>query len=83
MGQSFANRLWQRHGIEFLMLAVRSMQITKLLIISTYKSRRICLERLGVVQESDHAALVIRVFWRCVPQMTAFALIEPLILGSI
>ncbi|KIM80663.1 hypothetical protein PILCRDRAFT_528915 [Piloderma croceum F 1598] len=24
----------------------------------------ICLERLGVVQESDHAALVIRVFWR-------------------
>ena len=26
----------------------------------------ICLERLGVVQESDHVALVIRAFWRCV-----------------
>lgn len=26
----------------------------------------ICLERLGVVQESDHVALVIKVFWRCV-----------------
>ena len=26
----------------------------------------ICLERLGVVQESDHRALVIKVFWRCV-----------------
>lgn len=25
---------------------------------------RICLEELGVVHESDHAALVIRVFWR-------------------
>ena len=27
---------------------------------------RICLERLGVVEESDHKALVIRVFWRYV-----------------
>jgi serine/threonine-protein phosphatase 2A activator len=27
---------------------------------------RLCLERLGVVQESDHVALVIRVFWRLV-----------------
>lgn len=27
---------------------------------------RICLEQLGVVQESDHAALVIKVFWRLV-----------------
>lgn len=25
---------------------------------------RICLEKLGVVQESDHVALVIKVFWR-------------------
>lgn len=25
---------------------------------------RICLEKLGVVQSSDHVALVIRVFWR-------------------
>ncbi|CCM02008.1 uncharacterized protein FIBRA_04083 [Fibroporia radiculosa] len=29
----------------------------------------ICLERLGVVQESDHVALVIRVFWRYVQVM--------------
>ncbi|TFY53544.1 hypothetical protein EVJ58_g9396, partial [Rhodofomes roseus] len=29
----------------------------------------ICLERLGVVQESDHMALVIRVFWRYVQVM--------------
>ncbi|KAH9947843.1 hypothetical protein B0H21DRAFT_691162 [Amylocystis lapponica] len=29
----------------------------------------ICLERLGVVQESDHVALVIRVFWRYVEVM--------------
>ena len=27
---------------------------------------RICLERLGIINEDDHAALVIRVFWRCV-----------------
>lgn len=26
--------------------------------------RRICLERLGVVEESDHKALIIKVFWR-------------------
>ncbi|KAL0945999.1 hypothetical protein HGRIS_012275 [Hohenbuehelia grisea] len=29
----------------------------------------ICLERLGVVQESDHQALVIRVFWRYIRVM--------------
>ncbi|OBZ76062.1 Serine/threonine-protein phosphatase 2A activator 2 [Grifola frondosa] len=29
----------------------------------------ICLERLGVVQESDHVALVVRVFWRYVEVM--------------
>ncbi|KZT65205.1 Phosphotyrosyl phosphatase activator [Daedalea quercina L-15889] len=29
----------------------------------------ICLERLGVVQESDHVALVIRVFWRYLQAM--------------
>jgi hypothetical protein len=29
---------------------------------------RICLEELGVVQESDHAALVLNVFWRLVSQ---------------
>ncbi|KAF8578827.1 Phosphotyrosyl phosphatase activator [Ramaria rubella] len=29
----------------------------------------ICLERLGVVQESDHTALVIRVFWRYIGVM--------------
>ncbi|KAN0136948.1 hypothetical protein V8E53_005389 [Lactarius tabidus] len=29
----------------------------------------LCLERLGVVQESDHVALVIRVFWRYVQVM--------------
>ena len=27
---------------------------------------RLCLERLGVVDETDHTALVTRVFWRCV-----------------
>ena len=27
---------------------------------------RFCLERLGVVQAEDHAASVIKVFWRCV-----------------
>ena len=34
---------------------------------------RICLEQLGVVQESDHAALVIKVFWRLVFLDDAFA----------
>ncbi|THH19331.1 hypothetical protein EW146_g1802 [Bondarzewia mesenterica] len=29
----------------------------------------ICLERLGVVQESDHVALVIKVFWRYIQVM--------------
>ena len=27
---------------------------------------RLCLDRLAVVQESDHTALVTRVFWKCV-----------------
>lgn len=26
--------------------------------------RRICLERLGVLEESDHKAIVLKVFWR-------------------
>ena len=31
-----------------------------------FSHSRICLEHLGVVQESDHKALVTKVFWRCV-----------------
>lgn len=30
-----------------------------------------CLERLGLVQEQDHKALVIRVFWRSVYRTTS------------
>lgn len=30
---------------------------------------RMCLQRLGVVQESDHTALVVRVFWRYIQVM--------------
>jgi len=35
-------------------------------LIYLFFNSRICLEHLGVVQESDHKALVIKVFWRCV-----------------
>lgn len=42
-----------------------------LMIIITIDCR-ICLERLGVVQESDHTALVTRVFWRCVHTSTEY-----------
>lgn len=30
---------------------------------------RMCLERLGVLQESDHTALVVRVFWKYISIM--------------
>jgi hypothetical protein len=53
------------------MLAVRSININVLPVGSPCKPHSICLERLGVVQESDHTALVIRVFWRCVLQTVA------------
>ncbi len=41
---------------------------------------RICLEELGVVQESDHAALVLRVFWRLVSK--SMLLLWPLRLNA-
>lgn len=38
---------------------------------------RLCLERLGVVQESDHTALVTRVFWRCVHKSIKSPIADP------
>jgi hypothetical protein len=34
----------------------------------------ICLQHLGVIQDSDHTALVTRVFWRCVSQTASLPL---------
>ena len=50
------------------MLAVR-IDHTVFSLLSFYDSSRICLQRLGVVQESDHIALVVRVFWRYIQVM--------------
>ena len=38
---------------------------------------RLSLEKLGVFQESDHAALVIKVFWKSVLFHTILVLPEP------
>jgi len=35
-------------------------------LLHTNCAYRICLERLGVVLETDYKALVLQVFWRCV-----------------
>lgn len=64
MGESIANRLWQWYGVEFPVLVVSIGLSLDLPGRLTNVTTRICLERTGVVQDSDHTALVIRVFWR-------------------
>jgi|SRR6266850_1963141 len=68
MGEPDAHRLWEWDGAQLSLLAVRAAvhTISRFCLIPC----RICLEELGVVHESDHNALVIRVFWRLVSWST-------------
>jgi hypothetical protein len=68
MGKSNADRLRERNGVQFPLLAVSMCPFYHL---PADGSLRICLERLGVTDESDHKALVIRVFWRYPPGLHA------------
>jgi hypothetical protein len=62
MGKSNADRLREWNGVQFPLLVVRMCRL--LYDLHADGPLRICLEHLGVVEESDHKALVIRVFWR-------------------
>ena len=64
VGQPDAYRLRQRYGAELLVLDVRSSRIATVCRDLSVTTFRICLEKLGVFQASDHVALVIKVFWR-------------------
>lgn len=64
MGEQNAHRLWKRHGIEFSLLAVCFFCLLYDVIFLDSPFCRYSLERLKVFEESDHVALVTRVFWR-------------------
>jgi serine/threonine-protein phosphatase 2A activator len=68
VGEPHTRRLRQRDGAQLSVLAVRADPLPSMHCPLTARIR-ICLQRLGVVQESDHTALVVRVFWRYIQVM--------------